>query len=276
MTFYALHIAGRELERLSLLENACKALHIKFQALNPRSFDFSKPSPVKKGDIVYRISRGGLLHPFEKFLVKPGVTTFYANSAVPSYDPFVLTKHSLPCPQTIFCASRKRKMLMQYVEKLGGFPIIVKALGGTRGMGVMKVDSYTALFGIVDYLLADQKLITLQEYIPERKSARFIVLGRKIIGSMEYQAKDLDFRTNEAKFPNVVPKKYPREAEKLAVQATEAVGVEFSGVDILVHKKRYYITEVNFPCNFVRAQTVLKKDVAREMVRYLWKKSKTQ
>ena len=52
MTFYALHLAGKELERLSLLENACKALNIKFEALTPRSFDFSKSSPVKKGDIV--------------------------------------------------------------------------------------------------------------------------------------------------------------------------------------------------------------------------------
>ena len=273
MTFYALHMPNREPERISLLRAACKKLGVSFRPLTPFTVDFSKTAPVKKGDIVYRVSRGLLLHPFEKFFLQPGAVTFYKNPAAVPNDPFILSKEGLPCPQTIFCTTRKRSVIMKYVKALGGFPIVLKALGGTRGLGVMKVDSYSALFGIVDYLLEHQKLLTLQQFIPQNTSARVIVLGNKVIGSMEYRAKNHDFRTNEAHRPDVFPKKFTKDLEQLAVRATHAMGLEFSGVDILINKKERYITEVNFPCNFVRAQTVLGKDIALQMVAYLRDKS---
>lgn len=52
------------------------------------------------------------------------------------------------------------------------------------------------------------------------------------------------------------------------------MGWEFSGVDILIDGKNAYVSEVNFPCNFLRAQKTLKLDIALEMVKYLVAKSK--
>jgi glutathione synthase/RimK-type ligase-like ATP-grasp enzyme len=72
----------------------------------------------------------------------------------------------------------------------------------------------------------------------------------------------------------VRPKVYPKEIEKLAIKATHAYGWEFGGVDIMFDGKKAFVSEVNFPCNFVRAQNVLKQDIALEMVKYLQKKAK--
>jgi hypothetical protein len=210
MIFYALHIASSKSERLEPLRSACKKLGVAFQALDPYSFDFSKPSPVKKGDIVYRVNRGKLLRFFEDYIVLPGVTTFYRNELFHKPDPFILEKHGIPVPKTIFCLSNDRRQLMDYVKKLGGFPVIMKALGGTRGMGVMKIDSFPSLFSLVDFLTAQGKLMVLKQYIPVKTSARLIVLGNDVVASMEYKAPNHDFRTNASQSPVVNPKNIRR------------------------------------------------------------------
>ncbi len=273
MIFYALHLPNIEQDRVELLKAACAKLKIKFRTLDPFSFDFSRPSPVQKGDILYRVSRGKLLRALEDYVLRDGVTTFYKNVSSRVSDPFVLEKNAVATPKSILCLTSRRSLLTGYVKQLGGFPIVIKALGGTRGLGVMKIDSFTALFGIVDYLLAQNKFISLRQFVPVKSSARLIVLGKNVIGSIEYQAKGDDFRTNASAVPVVVKKQYSREIQGLAVRATQAMGLEFGGVDVLIDGKKYYVSEVNFPCNFVRAHKVLKKDIALEMVRYLQAKS---
>jgi len=257
MKFYALHLPGVQNERLQMLESACKKLKISFEALDPLSFDFSKASPVKKGDIVYRLSRGKLLRFFEDYIVRPGAVTFYQNQMFHKPDPFLLEKNNIPVPKTVFCLKKDRKQLENYVKKLGGFPVVLKALGGTHGIGVMKIESISALIGITDFLLSQGKLFVLKQFLPVRTSARLIVVGDKVVASLEYQAVGKDFRTNSAKKLKVRSKKYPKEFEALAVRATHAMGWEFGGVDVLIHKGKPYVSEVNFPCNFVRAQNDL-------------------
>lgn len=273
MTFFALSIASAKSERLEPLKMACKKLGIAFQALDPYSFDFSKPSPVKKGDMIYRTNRGKLLRFFEDYIVQPGVVTFYNNELFHKPDPFLLQKQGIEVPKTIFCLSNDRKQLAGYVKKLGGFPIVLKALGGTRGMGVVKVDSFPSLFSLVDFLTSQGKLLVLRQYIPVKASARFIVLGDEVIASLEYKAPNNDFRTNAAQKLSVKSKKYPKMFEEMAVRATKAMGWEFGGVDILIHGGKGYVSEVNFPCNFIRAQKATGKDIAFQMVKYLQQKS---
>ena len=277
MTFFALHIAANKTNRLEPLRAACEKLGVDFVALDPSDFDFSAPSPVKKGDIVYRTNRGKQLRFFEDYLVRKGVVTFYQNEIFHKPDPFMLEKNGIATPKSIFCFSRRRKMLTDYVAKLGGFPIVVKALGGTRGMGVMKVESFPVLFSIVDFLMAQGKLLVLKKFIAVKNSARLIVLGNKVIASIEYEAPQRDFRTNALQKPVVKPKKYSAAIEALAVKATQAMGWEFSGVDILIDSgasKKAYVAEVNFPCNFMRAQKTLDQDIALQMVKFLVAKSK--
>ena len=274
MKFYVLNIPGVETARVRLLEKAAKKNKVTFRLLDPYSYDFSGPSPLNKGDILFRASRGKILRTFENFLLCPGLVTFYSDPVPRRRDPFTLLKENIFSPKTIYCATSDRRMLMKYVKKLGGFPIVVKALGGTHGLGVMKIDTESSLFGVIDFLLAQGRIVILREYIPVKNSARFIVLGSKVIASLEYQALNHDFRTNEAKVLQVVPKHYPKELEDLSVKATKAMGLEFGGVDILVKGAKAYVSEVNFPCNFVRAQNVSKVDIASQMVDYLLRKGR--
>ncbi len=269
MNFYALCLPGIEEDRVDLLRAACEKRKISFQTLDPFSFDFSKPSPIKKGDLVYRVSRGKLLRTLEDYVLKPGALTFYQDLSVRKFHPFMLEKSGVLIPKSILCLNNDRSTITRSVKKLGGFPIIVKALGGTRGVGVMKIEAFSALFGIVDFLVSQKKLFTLRQYIPVQSSARLIVLGNQVVSSMEYKAKGNDFRTNASSAPVVRPKTYPKEVQEAAIHATKSMGLEFGGVDLLIDGQNHYISEVNFPCNFVRAHKVLNQDIAGEMVDFL-------
>ncbi len=275
MTFYALHLPDNEPERIKLLRNSCNELKVPFKVLDPLTFDFSKSSPFRKGDMMYRVSRGKLLRTFENHLLNGLVTTFYHDALPKRRDPFTLQKEGILAPRTIFCATNQHKQLNHYVEELGGFPVVIKVLGGTHGVGVIKVDSYSAFYGMIDYLLAQNRLVILREFIPVTTSARLIVLGDKVVASLQYEAKGNDFRSNVGDKPRISAKIFDAQIQQLAVKATQVMGLDFGGVDILIHKGQPYVTEVNFPCNFVRAQELLKKDLALEMVKFLLQKSKT-
>ncbi|KKQ44614.1 MAG: hypothetical protein US63_C0025G0019, partial [Candidatus Moranbacteria bacterium GW2011_GWC2_37_8] len=59
-------------------------------------------------------------------------------------DPISTYKaNDITMPKTLNLFSRDRDLLQKYVEFLGGFPIIIKSLGGSHGVGVMKIDSFS-------------------------------------------------------------------------------------------------------------------------------------
>ena len=111
----------------------------------------------------------------------------------------------------------------------------------------------------------------IRQFIPVTTSARLIVLGGKVVDSIEYRAPKNDFRSNVG-VPNVKPKKFAKGIEETAIKAVDALDLEFGGVDILIHGDKHYLTEVNCPCFFARAQNSTGTDIASLMIDYLHNK----
>ncbi len=261
-----------------LLKQACDARSFEYIEVDVEGFDYSEQLIVDARDILYNTIGFGKSREIEKFFIQRGVNSFFAYSKRPYavYSQLHLFAASgIPIPETIFHLTKDRKRLQAYVEKLSGFPVIIKrSSGGSHGVGVMKVESNDALFSVVDYLLSSTKdIFVLQQYIPAKTSARLIVLKDKVIDSIEYQAPDDDFRSNEGKKPTVAAKEFPKQYQDIAVQAVQAMDVEFGGVDILTHDNKLYVTEVNFPCFFPRAQLTTGVDIAGMMLDHLQSKT---
>ena len=105
--------------------------------------------------------------------------------------------------------------------------------------------------------------------------ARLIVLGDQVIDSIEYKREPNDFRSNVAKQPSVLAKKFPQHIQDAAVESVKALDLEFGGVDILIQNDgQFYIAEVNFPCNFSRSQLTTQTDIAGAIIDFLVAKSK--
>ncbi|MFH1353929.1 MAG: hypothetical protein ABIH36_01450 [bacterium] len=283
MTFHCIAFPV-QIQTVNFLRAACIKRKIDFNLINPAAVDYTNTSNIPMaGDILYRAptvqSNSKDAGVVEGFLLHDQVTTFYHSyqrALCRFVSSFVVhQKANLPIPKTIPRLSCNRKLLKKYVDYVGGFPVIIKATGGSHGIGVMKVDSMESLFSIVDYLHQSHQHIIMRQFIDVATSARLIVLGNQIVSSIEYAAPDDDFRSNVGIFPIVKAKEFPPEIQKLAIEATQLLGVDFGGVDILIdNESKPFITEVNFPCNFARAQKTTGIDIAGLMVDFLVQKSK--
>ena len=119
----------------------------------------------------------------------------------------VLDASGLPTPKNSIVSDVDG--IDQALKDIGGtFPVIIKLLSGSQGIGVSQVDSYESLKSVLQTLwkASGNNEILLQEKIEADGDIRIQVLSKKffspdnesseIIGSMKRTSAKKDFRTN--------------------------------------------------------------------------------
>ncbi len=282
MKFYCINRKGANPTTIKLLKKSAKERNIEFKEIYSDCYEFIKFPNLKKVDILYNICIDHKSKTLEKCIINNNVTTFCVNNntKLHSYDnvidaTIIHTKNNLPIIKTVFDITKDRKILKKYIKFLDGFPIIIKSMGGSHGIGVIKIDSYDSLLSVIDVLLSNNNKFIMRKFINYKEHARLIVLGDKVISSIEYKKIKDDFRSNVGKELKIKVKNFGKEIENTAIKAVEVLGYEFGGVDILLDNKGgFYIAEVNYPCFFPRAQEVTGVDISGLMIDYLVKKQK--
>jgi len=261
-------------ESTSLLRDACNAREVEYVEIDAVSFDYDPSWQLQVGDMLFRPAVSHVARLAEQFLYRAGVATFWAGTFdvyfESSYWQLLLARSGVPMPRTIACTSPNRALLRTFVERLGGLPIIIKCPGASRGIGVMRADSFSTLFSLVDYVLSRGTVPYLAAYIDSATHWRVVVVGKRAVAAYRNIVEDDDFRTYAADDPTAYTSQVPEALATIACRAVEALRLEHGGVDILEHPSgRLYLLEVNFPCYFPQAQLVGGIDVAGEMVEYL-------
>ncbi|MEK7766142.1 MAG: hypothetical protein AAB368_07880, partial [bacterium] len=107
---------------------------------------------------------------------------------------------------------------------------------------------------------------SLQEYLPTDHDLRVITVGYRAIGAMRRTIPHGDFRANLAVggIADAVP--LPDDLAHLAERASQALGREFAGVDILVSEGRPFVLEVNRAPGFKGFESATGIDVANAFV----------
>lgn len=231
-------------------------------------------------NLIYRIETGEVARNIEKLYTTSNSTNFYVNTFDCLRDQAsvisrisIYKNSKIPYPPTYFINSNDRTQLTQIADELE-FPLILKVTEGSHGNGIIKIDSLQTLFSISDYLLSEKRVFVLRKYIKNNSHARLIVLGNKVISSIEYIAPKGEFRTNVGENPIVKARKFNTLFEETAIKAVSAIGLDFGGVDILFENENTpYIAEVNFPCYFVRCEKAAGDNIAKQMAEYLISKS---
>ncbi len=270
---------------IKLLKEACKKRKIAFVLINSESYDFSQPLTLKNGDILYKVSTDERSTRLFKTLLHEGVVTIYKSlkdalrvADTIGHGALLHEKHGLPIIKTIFDLPEDKKLLKAYAKKLGGFPIIIKATGGSHGIGVMKIDSLESLHSVADYLLAQKnkgQTFILRQYIDYNICARLIVLDGEVIGSLKYDRVKDDFRSNTGNDLRAKHQVFNKQVQKLAIEAVKISMSDFGGVDILIDNSgKAFIAEVNTPCAFfTRTQLLTGVDTAGKIINSLRKKA---
>ena len=128
------------------------------------------------------------------------------------------------------------------VEDSFGDPMVVKDCFGSFGQQVHMVRNR----GEIEALLSDPRPRIVQEYVECGSSdLRLEVIGDRVVASVSRKGREGDFRANATNGGTMCPHVPSDEETELAVRASEAVGADFSGVDILYRDGEPVVCEVN-------------------------------
>jgi ribosomal protein S6--L-glutamate ligase len=190
----------------------------------------------------------------------------------------IMTQKNLPVPPTIVV--RRFEYIDEAIKKVGGYPVILKSPYGSYGAGVVIVESRRSLYSALDVLWMgmDTSIILIQEYVAEADGSdyRAFVVGDKVVAAMKRKAKDGEFRSNLHLGGEASIVELTEEEQKLAVKASQALGLDISGVDILRSNEGPVIMEVNANPGFFGLSRITGINVARHVVAYAIQTAKTK
>lgn len=269
---------GVPAEGTSLLRRAATERSIEFVEIAAPGFSFDERRLPAAGDLLYRPAVSLAAMRVEQFLYHDRVSTFYGDSGGPWFGPtagvVLYQRAGLSVPRTFPCATADRGVLRAFVKRLGGFPVVVKLMGLSGGLGVMIVDAERELFSLVDYLLNSGQSPLLCAFVADAVHWRVIVIGGSAITAYRNPVDSGDFRTYASGDPADYPAEVPDWIGEFAVRSVETTRYEMGGVDVLEHESgRLYLLEVNFPCYFPQAQLISGTDIAGRMLDHLSRKA---
>lgn len=162
----------------------------------------------------------------------------------------IMSENSIKVPKQFYSCNPDSAAMI--VEKLGGLPIILKELDGSKGKGIILLESELQTNMTLQSYLGSERKIILQEYIDNGNiDQRHIVCNGEIVNSMMRTAPGDDVRANlslNGSGEKITPD--PKVAE-MCIKAVEAIpGLNFAGVDIMQvsgadGKKTNYLIEIN-------------------------------
>ena len=157
----------------------------------------------------------------------------------------MLERNNIPTPRSSILSNKKS--IEDAHNRVGGkFPVVLKTLTGTQGVGVSKVNDMPSLVSVAESLWKFDAQILIQEYFEMDSDVRTLVVDGKIVGSAERLRQDeKDFRNNVHLGAKTKPYKLSQEEADMIVNAARSSGALYCGVDSCLHKGKPYILEVN-------------------------------
>lgn len=264
-----------------VLREACVARGVAFEVVDAQTFDFSLAKPLEPGTLMYRPAVSLLATRVEQALFGPGVATFYGGSdgiyRTVGPDLVMFARAGIPVAKWLWGATTDRHRLRNYVDALGGLPIVMKFANTSGGIGVIRIDTLAGLFSTMDHVRASGRMPVLMAYVPNAIHWRCIVVGDRVVGYYRNHTAPDDFRSHASDDPQDYRVAPSMEILANAVRSAAAIDVALGGVDILEDSQgRHYVMECNFPCYFARAQIVGGHDVAGAMIDWLLEKAEKE
>ena len=153
----------------------------------------------------------------------------------------ILSRNGLPIPDT----SSSESFIAGYNAVKKFKKAVVKPQIGSRGLGIFLVDNPDVAVHIFSYLMNLSKPVYVQKFLEKKGGGdyRVIVVGGKVIGA-EFRESAF-WKSNVAAGAKPKAAKLTPEVTEIAIRATEALGLDYAGVDIADTKEGYFVLEVN-------------------------------
>jgi ribosomal protein S6--L-glutamate ligase len=163
----------------------------------------------------------------------------------------------LPVPETTVVSNPvEEPALVDSFEGIEG-EVVVKPNSTTRGTGVARATDLDSFLGICDYLdlihdyrATGDKSFLVQEFLPEARDFRAMVIDGEFVGAVERRLPDDalaagQWKHNVHRGAEATGVALPVEHRRLAEAVAEALSIRWLGVDLLVTPDRTVVSETN-------------------------------
>jgi ribosomal protein S6--L-glutamate ligase len=184
----------------------------------------------------------------------------------------VLSGNGISIPTTSFANSfYETKDLIKLV---GGAPLVVKLLEGTKGIGVVLAENTKAAESVINAFRSLKADILVQQYIKESKGRdiRCFVIGDQVVASMQRVAEEGEFRANIHLGGKGEAIEITDEERALAINATKLIGLDVAGVDMVRSNSGPKILEINSSPGLEGIEKATNIDIASKMIEFLEEK----
>lgn len=183
-----------------------------------------------------------------------------------------LAKAGLPIPTTF--VTENAHQAYQFAKHLT--TIICKPMTGSMGYGVMRFTDLDLAYNAFRLFERINQPIYIQEYLQTLgKDTRAFVIGDQVLAAMHRLAPPGHWKTNLAQGGRAKATKLTTELKELTIKATQALGLEYAGVDIVETSKGPRILEVNSSPSWQGLQRTAGVQVATHLIKYVAKKAAT-
>lgn len=172
-----------------------------------------------------------------------------------------LYENGISIPKTVFPAGIETSGDFSKLD----FPFIVKSTSGQKAREVWLVNNQEELDKLKAEKYEKGKFYFAQALVPNAERVRVLVVGDRAIGAIKRHTKWNKSHVKETLNP------IPAEIEKLAVESAKAVGLNISGIDILVNSQtnEMFIIEANAAPAWKLINKYCNVNVADEIIKYL-------
>ena len=153
-------------------------------------------------------------------------------------------------------------------------PVIMKTLRGSKGVGVLFVESEKALDSIVQLIYKqdpDTDLL-LQEYIKTDYDVRVLVLGNKVLATMKRPVIEGDFRSNVSQGSKPEKLKLTELEIEESLKAAKAVNGLWTAVDFIPSNNREkeppFVIEVNSSPGTEGMEEASGQNISKEIIEF--------
>ncbi|MDP6142328.1 MAG: RimK family alpha-L-glutamate ligase [Dehalococcoidales bacterium] len=186
-----------------------------------------------------------------RHLERLGVHSFNSSQSIDTvkdklFTQQILAENNLPVPNTMMV---KFPVNVDLVESYLGFPVVVKTLSGSQGIGVFLIDSksnFEDLMQLIEETNSKANII-LQECISSSRGRdlRVFTIGGRVVACMERKAKRGKFRASYSRGGSVKQFDVTPEIEWLATETSRILGLDIAGIDLLFDGGHFKVCEAN-------------------------------
>ena len=188
------------------------------------------------------------------------------------FNQVVFQREEFNTPNTVLV--RHAEGAADAAEKLGNkFPMILKTSTGSRGVGVMWIESLKSLHSVIQLLYREDEYvdILLQEYIKTDYDVRVIVVAGQILGAMKRPVISDDFRSNVSQGSEPEIHELTELEKEESIRAAKAVDGMMVGVDFIPSKNRDkdkpYLIEVNSTPGLMGVEAVFNTAASKPIIK---------